>query len=183
MNEHQIPKIRISQQYIKLLQDPNTPPETKKYIREKMKSARELISALEQRNQTILKIANFLVEYQKDFFKDGKSALKPLTLRQVAEATGLDESTISRAVNGKYMETPFGIIELRELFSGQVKGISSERIKERIKELIAGEDPKKPLSDQKIAQILKEEGIDVARRTVAKYREELKILPSKLRRR
>jgi RNA polymerase sigma-54 factor len=183
INERDLPKIKINKKYIQLLKDPNTSPETKKYLREKMKSAKELISALEQRNQTILKIANFLIQYQKDFFSDGKSGLKPLTLKEVAQATGLDESTISRAVSGKYMETPLGIIELRELFSSQVKGISSKVIKEKIKEIIAGENPRKPLSDGKIAEILKQEGIEVARRTIAKYREELKILPAKLRRR
>ena len=183
LNEREIPKIRINKNYLKLLKDPNTPKDAKKFLRGKLKSARELISALEQRNKTILKIANFLINYQKEFFLNGKSALRPLTLRKVAEETGLDESTISRAVNGKFMETPQGIIELRELFSGQIKGISSEYIKEKIKEIIAEENPSKPLSDGKIAEILKQEGIEIARRTVAKYREEMKILPAKLRRR
>ena len=183
LNEREIPKIRINKNYLKLLKDPNTPKDAKKFLRGKLKSARELISALEQRNKTILKIANFLINYQKEFFLNGKSALRPLTLRKVAEETGLDESTISRAVNGKFMETPQGIIELRELFSGQVRGISSESIKEKIKEIIAGENPKKPLSDGEIVEILKQEGIEIARRTVAKYREEMKILPAKLRRR
>ncbi len=183
LNEREIPKIRINKNYLKLLKDPNTPKEAKKFLRGKLKSAKELISALEQRNKTILKIANFLINYQKEFFLNGKSALRPLTLRKVAEETGLDESTISRAVSGKFMETPQGIIELRELFSGQIKGVSSQFIKEKIKEIIAEENPSKPLSDGKIAEILKQEGIEIARRTVAKYREEMKILPAKLRRR
>lgn len=183
LNEKEMPKIRINKSYLKLLKDPNTPKDAKKFLREKLKSARELISALEQRNRTILKIANFLINYQRDFFINGKSALKPLTLKKVSQETGLDESTISRAVSGKYIETPQGIIELRELFSGQVKGISSQSIKEKIKEIIADENPQKPLSDGKIVEILKQEGIEVARRTVAKYREEMKILPAKLRRR
>lgn len=183
INEKDIPKIRINKKYLQLIKDLNTPEETKKYLQEKMKSARELISALEQRNQTIVKIANFLIQYQKDFFSKGKAGLRPLTLSKVSEATGLDKSTISRAISGKYMETPNGIIELRELFSSQVKGISSEAIKEKIKEITAQEDPKKPLSDGKISEILKQDGIKVARRTIAKYREELKILSTKLRRR
>lgn len=183
LNEREMPKIRINKSYLKLLKDPNTPRDAKKFLREKLKSARELISAFEQRNKTILKIANFLINYQRDFFINGKSSLKPLTLRKVSQETGLDESTISRAVSGKFMETPQGIIELRELFSGQVRGISSESIKEKIKDIIAGENPKKPLSDSEIVEILKQEGVEVARRTVAKYREEMKILPAKLRRR
>jgi len=183
LNEREMPKIRINKSYLKLLKDPNTPRDAKKFLREKLKSARELISAFEQRNKTILKIANFLINYQRDFFINGKSSLKPLTLRKVSQETGLDESTISRAVSGKFMETPQGIIELRELFSGQVRGISSESIKEKIKDIIAGENPKKPLSDGEIVEILKQEGVEVARRTVAKYREEMKILPAKLRRR
>ncbi|MDP8234282.1 MAG: RNA polymerase factor sigma-54 [Candidatus Saelkia tenebricola] len=182
INEKDIPKIKINQHYLKLLKDPATPSDTKKYLREKMKTTKELIQALAQRNSTILKIATFITEYQKDFFTSGKSGLKPLTLRVVSESTGLDESTISRAVNGKYMETPHGIIELREFFSSQVKGISSKVIKEKIKDILVDENPKKPLSDNKISELLKKQGTEVARRTVAKYREEMKILPAKLRR-
>ncbi len=182
INEKDIPKIRINKQYLKILKDPATPADTKKYLREKMKSSKELIQALEQRNSTILKIANFITEYQKDFFTHGKSGLNPLTLRRVSEATGLDESTISRAVNGKYIETPQGVVELRAFFSSQVKGISSKVIKEKIKDILADENSKKPLSDNKIAELLKKQDIGVARRTVAKYREEMKILPTKLRR-
>ncbi len=183
INERDIPRIKINKRYLQLLKDPATPAETKKYLREKLKSTKELISAMEQRNQTIEKIANFLIEHQKDFFSAGKTVLKPLRLRDVSAATGLDESTISRAVSGKYMETPAGIIELRSLFSSQVKGISSKVIKEKIKEIIANEDPQKPLSDSKVANLLKQQDIEVARRTVMKYREDMKILPASLRRR
>ncbi|HEO64137.1 MAG TPA: hypothetical protein ENN78_02590 [Candidatus Omnitrophica bacterium] len=165
-----------------MLNDPGTPEETKKYLRDKMKTTKELMDALQQRNSTILKIANFIVNYQKNFFKEGKAGLKPLTLNRVSDNTGLDESTVSRAVNGKYIDTPSGIFELREFFSSNVKGISSDFIKEQIKDAVASENPKKPLSDNKIANILKEKKVDVARRTVAKYREDLKILPVKLRR-
>ncbi len=182
-NEKDLPRLRLNKNYLNMLKDPKTDEETKKYLRERMKSAKELIMSLDQRNKTILKIADFIIKYQKDFFSIGKAGLKPLTLRKVAENTNLDESTISRAVNGKYMETPVGILELREFFSSQVKGTSSKFIKERIKEITVSENPQKPLSDIKIAAILKQEGISVARRTVAKYREGLKILSTKLRRR
>ncbi len=181
-NKKSIPKIRINKQYLKILKDPKTPPETKRYLQDKLKTTKELIQAMDQRDKTITKITDFIIGYQKEFFKQGKAGLKPLTLNRVAESTGLDESTISRSVNGKYIDTPSGIFELRYFFSSNVGGISSELIKERIKDIIVAEDPKKPLSDNKIVQILKEENIDIARRTVAKYREELKILSTKLRR-
>ena len=182
INKRDIPKIRINKQYLKILKDPLTPQETKKYLKEKLKTTKELIQAMEQRGNTIIKITDFIINYQKDFFKKGKAGLKPLTLNRVSDNTGLDESTISRTVNGKYIDTPSGIFELRDFFSSNVRGVSSELIKEKIKDVVVAEDSKKPLSDNKIVQLLKEDGVNVARRTVAKYREELKILSTKLRR-
>ena len=181
-NKKDIPKIRINKQYLKILKDPQTPIETKRYLKDKLKTTKELIQAMDQRGKTIIKIADFIIGYQKDFFKEGKSGLKPLTLNRVSENTGLDESTISRTVNGKYIDTPSGIFELRDFFSSNVRGVSSKLIKEKIKDIIVTEDLKKPLSDNKIVEILSKEKIYVARRTVAKYREKLKILSTKLRR-
>jgi len=181
-NKRDIPKIRINKQYLKILKDPSTPEETKRYLKDKLKTTKELIQAMEQRGKTIIKITDFIINHQKEFFKKGKAGLKPLTLNRVSESTGLDESTISRTVNGKYIDTPSGIFELRDFFSSNVKGISSKLIKEKIKDIVVAEDSKKPLSDNKITQLLKEDGITIARRTVAKYRERLKILPTKLRR-
>jgi RNA polymerase sigma-54 factor len=181
VNEEEIPKIRINKYYINLLKNPNTSDETKKYIRNKIKQAKELIQAFQQRNKTILKITQFIIEKQKGFLKKGKSYLNPLKLKDVAQAIGLDESTVSRAVHGKYVDTPIGIFELKEFFSTEIGGVSTDKVKQRIIELIESEDPKNPLTDKKIADILSNEGIEIARRTILKYREELKILPSKLR--
>lgn len=184
LNHEHIPSIRINQYYLKLLKDSHTPEEAKKYIQEKLSAGEWLIKAIAQRQETILKTAQYIVDVQEEFFKKGKGNLKPLTLTQVAEKLGIDESTVSRTINGKYLETPFGIFELKDFFTKAVKGekqISIEVLKTKISELIKSEDPHHPLSDQEIVEKLKIEGINVARRTVTKYREELNILPSHLR--
>lgn len=183
VNEAEMPRIRINKYYMKLLQNPTTPKETKKYIRNKIKQAKELLQAFEQRNKTIVKIVEFIIQHQRDFLKKGKTYLKPLKLKDVAQATGLDESTVSRAIHGKYIDTPMGIFELKEFFSTDIGGISADHIKQKIREIIEAENPKNPLTDKEIADILSQEGIKIARRTVLKYREEMRILPSKLRRR
>jgi len=185
LNNEYIPSIRINQYYLKLLKDPHTPEEAKKYLQDNLSKGEWLIKAIAQRQETILKTAQYIIDVQEDFFKKGKEYLKPLTLTQVAEKIGIDESTVSRTINGKYIETPLGIFELKDFFKKAIKKekevISVEFLKSKIEDLIKNEDPNNPLSDQEIAEKLKEEGITVARRTVTKYREELNILPSHLR--
>ncbi|MFN7169643.1 MAG: RNA polymerase factor sigma-54, partial [Candidatus Omnitrophota bacterium] len=185
INNEYLPTIRINQYYLKLLKDAHTPEDAKRYIQEKLSAGEWLIKAIRQRQETILKIAQYIIDFQKEFFVHGKGHLKPLTLAHISEKMGLDESTVSRTVNGKYIETPIGIFELKDFFTkavkGEDKGVSIDFLKLKISELIKSEDPKHPFSDQEIVDKLKEEGINIARRTVTKYREELNILPSHLR--
>ncbi|MCM8784025.1 MAG: RNA polymerase factor sigma-54 [Candidatus Omnitrophica bacterium] len=185
LNNEYIPSIRINQYYTKLIKDPHTPEDAKKYIQDKLSAGEWLIKAIHQRHETILKIAQYIIDVQKEFFEKGKGNLKPLILAQVAEKIGVDESTVSRTINGKYIDTPMGIFELKDFFTKAVKGetgnISIDSLKSKIADLIKSEDPHHPLSDQDLVDKLKEEGINIARRTVTKYREELNILPSHLR--
>lgn len=181
-----LPKLRISSDYDEILKNSGTPPEAKKFLNEKRTAAEQLIRALTQRETTLRRITELLVSMQYDFFFKGPPALKPLTMIQLAEKLDLHETTVSRAVAGKYLGTPFGVVEYRSFFSGGYiseggEGIASGGVKEKIREVIANEDRRKPLSDEKIAGLLKASGISVARRTVAKYREELGILPTHLR--
>ena len=162
--------------------------ETKNYIKDKLNAARWLIKSIDQRRSTMLKVMNYLIYAQRQFFEKGISEMKPMTLQEVAEATGLHISTISRVVNNKYVQTPRGIFELKYFFGSKVEStdgeeISSKSVKDKISKLIENEDPRKPLSDQKITNLLKAEGLQVARRTVAKYREQLKIMPARFRKR
>lgn len=158
------------------------------YLQEKLSQALWIIRSIEQRRMTIYNVVKSILKFQKDFFEKGEKALKPLTLKEVAEDINMHESTVSRAINGKYMQTPRGLFELKYFFSSgfstnQGQDISSTSIKAIIKEIIEEENPKKPLSDQKISDILKKRGIDISRRTVAKYRDELGIPSSSMRRR
>ena len=180
------PRLRLVSRYLKMLDDPFTPEDAKSYIREKIASAQQLMYNLEQRTSTIQRVAELIVANQHDFFAVGPEALRPMTMREIAEKIGRDESTVSRAVAGKYMQTARGPVAMRDFFSGgfrQEDGseISSRGIKEIIKDAVAEEDPTAPLSDSKIEAILKEQGFTVARRTIAKYREELGIASSQLR--
>ena len=175
-----LPRLHISSDYDEILRNSGTPPEAKKFLNEKRTAAEQLIRALTQRETTLRRITELLVSMQYDFF------FKPLTMLQLAEKLDLHETTVSRAVAGKYLGTPFGVVEYRSFFSGgyvsrEGEEIASGGVKEKIREVIAGEDRRKPLSDEKIAKLLKESGLAVARRTVAKYREELGILPTHLR--
>ncbi|RME92499.1 MAG: RNA polymerase sigma-54 factor [Verrucomicrobia bacterium] len=185
-NDH-LPRIRISNTYKDLLAAARTSPEVRSYLREKIRSGRFLIRSLHQRQETLRRVAEEIVRRQKDFFDHGVSHLKPMTLAEVAEAVGLHETTVSRAVSGKYAQTPQGLIELKSLFTTGVstedgQRVSSRTVKEIIADLVAHEDPHNPLSDDALVQALRERGIQMARRTVAKYRSELNILPSHLRR-
>jgi len=185
-NEEHIPRLRISSLYLKLLEDPNVPEETKSYIKGKLSSGKMLIKSLEQRQSTIRRIAEVLVSTQHEFLEKGIECLRPLTMQQVADKLDLHETTISRAIANKYIQTPIGLFEFKFFFTGGYQGssgeeVSSRSVKEMIRDIIAREDSDDPISDSKIAEILKERGLDVARRTVAKYREELGIQSSHLR--
>lgn len=184
--DDQLPRLRVSRQYRDLMKDPKTTKEVKRYIRDKLRAGGVLQKSIQQRQSTIRRIAEDLVRVQEEFFEEGVSKLKPLTMAEVADRLGVHETTVSRAASGKYMRTPGGIYELKWFFTPGYKGedgaeVSNKTIKEAIRSLVANEDPAKPLSDQAMVQALTEQGFTVARRTVAKYRDELKILPSHLR--
>ena len=187
-NEYSIPHLMVSPYYTTLSKETKNDEEVSKYLTDKFNSAIWLIKSIEQRRQTIFNVVTAVVEHQKDFLDKGPKYLKTLTLKQVADVLGVHESTVSRSINGKYMQTPRGIYEIRYFFSSGVagrdgEGLSSNSIKTFIKEIIAGEDPKKPYSDQEMVEILSERGIEISRRTVAKYREGMNILSSSKRRR
>lgn len=186
-NDNYIPQLRISKFYLKLLEDPNTADDVKAYIKNKLTSGKGLMKCLDQRQKTIKRIADIIVSTQHDFLEKGVEYLKPMTMQQVADKLGLHETTISRAIANKYIRTPMGLFEFKFFFTSgfQSKGgeeISSRGVKEIIRDLIENENPRSPLSDSKLVSLLKERGLDIARRTVAKYREELGIQSSHLRR-
>ncbi len=185
VNDSTTPRLSISSYYERLLKEEG---QAKKYIHEKMNSALWLIKSIEQRRMTIYKVTEAIVHEQKDFFDKGIGSLKPMTLKEIADIVELHESTISRATNNKYVQTPRGVFELKYFFSSGLatsNGVStsSESVKAKLKELVEKEDRKKPLSDQRLCELLNEEGISISRRTIAKYREELGILPSAKRKR
>ncbi|MBR5128444.1 MAG: RNA polymerase factor sigma-54 [Firmicutes bacterium] len=187
-NEGSVPHLKVSSYYQSLSKQYKEDEDLAKYLNERLNSAFWLIKSIEQRKRTIYNVASAVVEHQKDFFEKGPKHLKTLTLKQVAESIGMHESTVSRSVNGKYMQTPMGVFEIKYFFSSGItgqdgEGVSSNSIKTMIKEIISGEDPKKPYSDQDIVGMLSEKGIEISRRTVAKYREGMNILSSSKRRR
>ncbi len=184
-NEH-IPHLRISNTYKDLMSQRENSAEVRNYIREKIRAGKFLIKSLHQRQQTILNIAKEIVRRQRDFMEKGVAHLKPLTMVQVAEVVGVHETTVSRAVSGKYMQTPQGLFEMKYFFTAGIQtasgdGLSNTSVKDMIADIFKKEDPTKPLSDQEVVKMLQERGIVIARRTVAKYRTELNILPSNLR--
>ena len=181
LNEDGVPQLRISAEYRHLLErkDENN-QETRTYVKERFRSALWLIKSVEQRRKTIQKVANSIIQFQRDFLDYGISRLRPLVLREVANDISMHESTVSRVVNNKYMHTPQGVFEMKFLFQGGFNNsfghsVSSAVIKQRIQQIIKQEDDRKPLSDSKLLTILQEEGLVLARRTIAKYREELRI--------
>ncbi|OLE12050.1 MAG: RNA polymerase sigma-54 factor [Verrucomicrobia bacterium 13_1_20CM_3_54_17] len=188
LNDEQIPHLRISNLYKDIIASGNTQSgEVKDYIRDKIRSGKFLIRSIHQRQQTIANIAQQIVARQRDFLEHGPSHLKPMTMKEVADAVGVHETTVSRAVSGKYMATPQGIFEMKYFFTPgyQTAGgesLSNTSVKEAILDLVKREDGNQPLSDNEIVEILSERGIPIARRTVAKYRSELNILPSHMRR-
>ena len=184
-NEH-IPHLRISNTYKDLMAQGENSAEVKNYIREKIRAGKFLIKSLHQRQQTILNIGREIVKRQREFMEKGVAFLRPLTMVQVAEVVGVHETTVSRAVSGKYMDTPQGIFEMKYFFTAGIQtangdGVSNTSVKDMIADIFKAENTGKPLSDQEVVKMLKEKGIVIARRTVAKYRAELNILPSNLR--
>jgi len=187
LNNEQIPHLRISNIYKDIIAQGDNGSEVKDYIRDKIRSGKFLIRSIHQRQQTISNIAQQIVSRQRDFFEHGSSHLKPMTMKEIADAVGVHETTVSRAVSGKYMATPQGVFEMRYFFTpgyqtATGESMSNTSVKEAILDLIKNEDGHAPLSDQEIVQILCQRGVPVARRTVAKYRTELNILPSNMRR-
>jgi RNA polymerase sigma-54 factor len=184
-NEH-IPHLRISNTYKDLMSQRENSAEVRNYIREKIRAGKFLIKSLHQRQQTILNIAKEIVRRQREFLEKGVAFLKPLTMVQVAEVVGVHETTVSRAVSGKYIQTPQGLFEMKYFFTAGIQtatgdGLSNTSVKDMIAEIFKKEESTRPLSDQEVVKMLQEKGIVIARRTVAKYRTELNILPSNLR--
>lgn len=187
LNPDIAPKLRINADYAALVRRADSGSD-KSYLRDNLQEARWFLKSLQSRNETLLKVASKIVEYQRGFFEYGEEAMKPLVLHDIAEAVGMHESTISRVTTQKYMHTPRGIFELKYFFSSHVATdsggeCSSTAIRALIKKLIAAENPRKPLSDSRITELLAEQGIVVARRTIAKYREAMQIPPSNERKR
>jgi RNA polymerase sigma-54 factor len=189
LNEDGLPRLRISPVYRRMIDrnNPDVTRETREYVREKFRSAFRLIKSLEERQRTILKVAKSIVKHQQGFLDLGYEHLRPLILKDVADDIGMHESTVSRVVNHKYMHTPRGLFEMKFFFHSSISSsfgedVSSLAVKERIKKVVSEEDARHPLSDAAIVQILSENGLRIARRTVAKYREELRIPSSNERR-
>ncbi|QCT72833.1 RNA polymerase factor sigma-54 [Eubacterium maltosivorans] len=185
INDISAPRLQINSFYQGMLKTRNENEDTKKYIEKKLDSAAFLIKSIEQRRDTIRKVIEAIAHYQENFFREGVEDLKPLTLKAIADMIEVHESTVSRAIRGKYVQTPKGTFSLKFFFkrgfSQGADDVSSEAIKQKIQAFVDAEDKRKPLSDQKIVEMLKEQGVDVARRTIAKYREALNILPSSKR--
>ncbi len=184
LNNDEIPQLRISDSYKDMVASPSR--EVRDYLRDKIKGGKFFIKSIQQRQQTILNIAREIVSRQREFLENGPSALKPMTMSQVAEAVGVHETTVSRAASGKYMETPQGLFEMKYFFThgytnSDGEAVSNESVRQAIMALVREENPKRPRSDQEIVRLLADQGLEVARRTVAKYREQLGILPSHLR--
>jgi RNA polymerase sigma-54 factor len=180
MNDDDVPTLRLNPAYRKLLTRDGNDRDTRNYVKERFKSAIQLIKNIEQRKQTILKVCYSIIDRQRDFLERGIDELKPMMIKEVAEEIGVHPSTVSRAVANKYAHTPQGVFELRYFFSESVNGPEGGNtslliLKRRVKKLIENEDTSKPLTDEQITRILQSQGIQVTRRTVAKYREDMKI--------
>jgi RNA polymerase sigma-54 factor len=185
-NNDNVPHLRISNVYKDLMSQGGDNAEVKNYIREKIRAGKFLIKSLHQRQQTISNIGKEIVKRQREFMEKGVAHLRPMTMAQVADVVGVHETTVSRAVSGKYIETPQGIFEMKFFFTAGLQtasgaGVSNTSVKDMVAELFKAENSSKPLSDQEVVKMLGEKGINIARRTVAKYRDELNILPSNLR--
>ncbi len=189
LNDTGYPRLRLSRSYQALARDKKQlTAENREFIATKMNSANWMIQALEQRRQTMLKVMNFIVDRQRDFFEKGIEHLRPLTLREVAEVIDMHESTVSRVTNEKYVQTPRGVLPLKFFFSSALSTTSGEdasarSIRAKLERMVQEEDSASPLTDQQIVSLFKEQGIKIARRTVAKYRDQLGILPARMRKR
>ena len=189
LNDTSMPRLKLSRAYRDIAKDKNKfKGENKEFISNKLNSANWMIQAIEQRRQTMLKVMHFIVDRQREFFEKGVQYLKPLTLREVAEVINMHESTVSRVTNEKYVQTPRGVLPLKFFFSSGLsttsgEDVSARGIKAKIQKLVSDEEAKRPLTDQAIVNILKDEGIQIARRTVAKYRDQLGILSARMRKR
>jgi RNA polymerase sigma-54 factor len=189
LNDTGVPRLRLSRSYQELARDKKKfTPENREFIASRMNSANWLIQAIEQRRQTMLKVMNFIVDRQRDFFEKGIEFLKPLTLREVAEVINMHESTVSRVTNEKYVQTPRGVLPLKFFFSSALSTSSGEdasarSIRAKLQKMVAEEQAGDPLTDQQIVHLFQEQGIKIARRTVAKYRDQLGILPARMRKR
>lgn len=189
INDDGLPKLRVNSFYKQaIMRDGDVKGTAREYIQDKLRSAAWLIRSIHQRQKTIYKVMNSILKFQREFFDNGIAHLKPMVLRDVAEDIGMHESTISRVTTNKYAHTPQGIFELKYFFNSSIRrvhgeAIASASVQEKIKRLIESENPLKPFSDSKMAQLLKAENIDIARRTVAKYREMMGVLPSNKRKR
>jgi RNA polymerase sigma-54 factor len=189
LNDRSVPPLRINKSYRDMISRKKrnvASTETRDFIRKKFEAAKWFINSIHQRRETMLKVMRAIIELQYDFFEFGEDHLRPMIYKDVAERIGMDISTISRVVNGKYVQTDYGVYELRYFFSESIEtqdgdGISNKKVKRFIKELIEKEDQNKPLSDDKIAALVREQGINIARRTVAKYREQMHIPVARLR--
>jgi RNA polymerase sigma-54 factor len=189
LNDANLPRLKLSKAYQEIARDKKKfEGENKEFISSKLNSANWMIQAIEQRRQTMLKVMNYIVERQRDFFEKGVQHLKPLTLREVAEVISMHESTVSRVTNEKFVQTPRGVLPLKFFFSSGLAttggdDVSARGIKDQIQKLVENEDPKNPLTDQAIVNILKQNGVMIARRTVAKYRDQLGVLSARMRKR
>ena len=188
-NDTTLPRLKLSRSYREVAADRNQfHGENKTFISKKLNSAQWMIQAIEQRRQTMLKVMGFIVDRQREFFEKGVEHLRPLTLREVAEHIDMHESTVSRVTNEKFVQTPRGVFPLKFFFSSGLstdygEDVSARGVRAQIKKLVAEENPKSPLTDQAIVDLLKKEGVQIARRTVAKYRDQLGILSARMRKR
>lgn len=188
LNQDYIPRLRLSNTYKEMIAKGTLNRQERDYLRERLRSGKFIINAIEQRQRTIERITRVIIRHQADFFASGVSKLKPLTMTQIADIIGVHETTVSRAVANKYVKTPHGVFEMKFFFTSGYQSqegvaVANTSVKEMIADIVAGEDPGAPLSDQDIVGVLSSKGLTIARRTVAKYREELGLLPSNLRRR
>jgi RNA polymerase sigma-54 factor len=189
LNDANLPRLKLSKTYQEIARDKKKfEGENKEFISNKLNSANWMIQAIEQRRQTMLKVMNYIVDRQRDFFEKGVQYLKPLTLREVAEVINMHESTVSRVTNEKFVQTPRGVLPLKFFFSSGLsttagEDVSARGIKAQIQKLVADEDARHPLTDQAIVNILKQNGVQIARRTVAKYRDQLGVLSARMRKR
>ncbi len=188
-NDHHVPRLRINSGYRDLVRRGNkTAQDTKKYVRQKLEQARWLLNAINQRRSTMIRVMEAIIERQRDFFEHGPAFLKPLIMEDIAQMVEMNVATISRVSNQKYVQTPQGVYEIKYFFNSGIartdgEDMSKRTVKQRIQDIIKGEPPEKPFSDQEIYKRLNEEGIKLARRTVTKYREELRLPPARLRKR